>query len=244
MNGAMYDNITDMINKNKVKLIIKAKDTAQRTKNNFEIKCKEGKNMSVKKAEADITQESMLQENTTQENTAQENAVQESTVTNIEINNIITKMIAYSKGNKHDIAHFLKVYTYARMIGEMEKLAEKEQKTLEIAAVIHDIACPLCREKYGNTNGNNQEKESPKLVENFLKDIPISAEMKNRINYLVSHHHTYTNVNGMDYRILLEADFLVNADESSMSEVAIRNARERIFETGTGKNLLTSIYQL
>lgn len=127
--------------------------------------------MSVKKAEADITQESMIQENatqentaqentaqentaqknTTQENTAQENAVQEnvaqeSTVTNIEINNIITKMIAYSKGNKHDIAHFLKVYTYARMIGEMEKLAEKEQKTLEIAAVIHDIACPLCRE--------------------------------------------------------------------------------------------------
>ena len=66
--------------------------------------------MSVKKAEADITQESMLQENTTQENTAQENAVQESTVTNIEINNIITKMIAYSKENKHDIAHFLKVY--------------------------------------------------------------------------------------------------------------------------------------
>lgn len=89
--------------------------------------------MSVKKAEADITQESMLQENITQENTAQENAVQEnvaqeSTVTNIEINNIITKMIAYSKGNKHDIAHFLKVYTYARMIGEMEKLAEKRAK--------------------------------------------------------------------------------------------------------------------
>lgn len=31
----------DMINKNKVKLIILAKDTAQRTKKNFEIKCKE-----------------------------------------------------------------------------------------------------------------------------------------------------------------------------------------------------------
>ena len=31
------------------------------------------------------------------------------------INNVIAKMIAYSDGNKHDIAHFLKVYTYARM---------------------------------------------------------------------------------------------------------------------------------
>ena len=38
------------------------------------------------------------------------------------INNVIAKMIAYSDGNKHDIAHFLKVYTYARLIGEKEQL--------------------------------------------------------------------------------------------------------------------------
>lgn len=68
--------------------------------------------------------------------------------------------------------------------------------------------------------------------------------MKSRINYLVSHHHTYTNVDGIDYRILLEADFLVNADESEMSEAAILTARERVFKTNTGKKLLTSIYKL
>ena len=157
------------------------------------------------------------------------------------INNVIAKMIAYSDGNKHDIAHFLKVYTYARMIGEMENLTERKQEILEIAAVIHDIACPVCRVKYGNTNGSNQEKESPELVENFLKDVEIDDEMKERINYLVSHHHTYTNVDGLDYRILLEADFLVNADESEMSENAVETARERVFETNTGKKLLTSI---
>ena len=32
---------------------------------------------------------------------------------------------------------------------------------------IHDIACPLCREKYGNTNGKHQEEESTTLVEAF-----------------------------------------------------------------------------
>lgn len=160
------------------------------------------------------------------------------------INNVLTKMIVYSDGNKHDIAHFLKVYSYARMIGEMENLTERQQETLEIAAVIHDIACPVCREKYGDTNGSNQEKESPELVENFLKDVEIDTEMKSRINYLVSHHHTYTNVDGIDYRILLEADFLVNADESEMSEAAILTARERVFKTNTGKKLLTSIYKL
>ena len=44
--------------------------------------------------------------------------------------------------------------------------------------------------------------------------------------------------------ILLEADFLVNADESEMSENAVETARERVFETNTGKKLLTSIYKL
>ena len=76
------------------------------------------------------------------------------------------------------------------------------------------------------------------------EDVEIDDEMKERINYLVSHHHTYTNVDGMDYRILLEADFLVNADESEMSENAVETARERVFETNTGKKLLTSIYKL
>ncbi|MGO5543621.1 HD domain-containing protein [Blautia sp. HCP3S3_H10_1] len=160
------------------------------------------------------------------------------------VNEIIEKMIVYSDGNKHDIAHFLKVYTYARMIGEMENLPENEQKTLEVAAVIHDIACPVCRIKYGNTNGSNQEKESPRLVEDFLKDTDLDEQMKERINYLVSHHHTYTNVDGMDYRILLEADFLVNTDESQMSQNAIETAREKVFETETGRRLLTGIYKL
>lgn len=160
------------------------------------------------------------------------------------VNDMICKMITYSNGNKHDIAHFLKVYAYARMIGEMEKLEEYQQKTLEIAAVIHDIACPVCREKYGNTNGANQEKESPVLVENFLKDTDLEQKMKERIKFLVSHHHTYTGVDGLDYRILLEADFLVNADEGQMSQEAIETARERVFETAAGKKLLTEIYRL
>lgn len=158
------------------------------------------------------------------------------------VNDMICKMIAQSNGNKHDIAHFLKVYTYARLIGEKEQLDARTQKTLEITAVIHDIACPLCREKYGNTNGKYQEQESAPLVEAFLEGTGADDAMKERIIYLVCHHHTYANVEGMDYQILLEADFLVNADESQMTEAAIRHAKETFFVTKTGTELLDSIF--
>ena len=60
----------------------------------------------------------------------------------------------YSKTSRvrvHDINHFLKVWGFARTIGLSEGLDPKTQKILELAAIAHDIACPLCREKYGNT---------------------------------------------------------------------------------------------
>ena len=43
------------------------------------------------------------------------------------VNDMICKMIAQAGGNKHDIAHFLKVYTYARLIGEKEQLDVRMQ---------------------------------------------------------------------------------------------------------------------
>ena len=158
------------------------------------------------------------------------------------IADIMQKMIACSDGNLHDIAHFIKVHSFARTIGISEGISADIQETLEIASIIHDIACPLCREKYGNTDGKHQEAESGALVEAFLKGLDLADERCKRIVYLVSHHHTYTNVDGLDYQILLEADFLVNADESHMPANAIQNAKNNFFRTDTGISLLDTIY--
>ena len=84
------------------------------------------------------------------------------------VSQIMEKMIAFSGGNIHDIDHLIRVWTYAKTIGELENLNQEMQFILEIAAITHDIACPLCREKYGNTNGKYQEAEGSELVKIFL----------------------------------------------------------------------------
>ena len=152
------------------------------------------------------------------------------------------KMIAFYRGNIHDIDHFLKVWAMAKTIGELEGLDKHAQEVLELAAVVHDIACPLCREKYGDTNGKHQELESPPLVEACFEDLPVERPDVERISWLVAHHHTYANIDGPDHQILLEADFLVNAGESGYTPSAIRNFRERVFRTAAGKELLDSMY--
>ena len=39
--------------------------------------------------------------------------------------------------------------------------------------------------------------------------------------YLIGHHHTLESIHGLDYQILIEADYLVNADEASYSNSEI-----------------------
>lgn len=160
------------------------------------------------------------------------------------VSEIATKMIGFSNGNLHDINHFLKVYAYSKIIGEGEKLDSRTQEVLEAAAVLHDIACPLCREKYGNTNGQYQEAEGKILAEEFLKGSGYSDDFIERVAFLVGHHHTLNEIKGMDYQILIEADYLVNADESNYPAENIRNVMEHIFKTETGISLLKSIYGL
>lgn len=155
---------------------------------------------------------------------------------------IIEKMIDYYQGNKRDVAHFLKVYAYARAIGLMEGLSAADQDTLEIAAVVHDIACPFCREKYGSTAGNLQEKESEALLRPFLSEFSFEPAVLERVVQLVCRHHTYTGIDGPDCQILLEADFLVNADEGEQSPQAIAHFRDQVFQTRSGTRLLNSIY--
>lgn len=160
------------------------------------------------------------------------------------ISEIATKMIEYSKGNLHDINHFMKVYAYAKIIGECEKLDRNTQTVLEVSAIVHDIACPLCREKYGNTNGKYQEKEGEILVAEFLKDTGYSEEFIKRVIFLVGHHHTLKDITGLDYQILVEVDYIVNADESNYSKENINITMEKIFKTTTGIAVLKSIYGL
>ena len=80
------------------------------------------------------------------------------------------------------------------------------------------------------------------LVEAFLNELSVGTLDVERVKWLVVHHHTYTNVSGMDYQILLEADFLVNAGESGYSKKSIENFCNKIFRTTTGTHLLKSMY--
>ncbi len=155
---------------------------------------------------------------------------------------ITAKMITFSKGSQHDICHFLKVFAYAQTIAKLEGVDEKTLKTIEIAALVHDIACPPLRLKFGNAPGKEQEREGGPMARAFLSDCELDEEMLERVVFLVAHHHTLKNIEGIDWQILVEADYLVNAYESGYSKTNIEHTRDTIFKTKAGINLLNSAF--
>ena len=154
------------------------------------------------------------------------------------IGSVVSAMIDYLHGNLHEVEHLLKVYGYAKAIGEMEGLDPRTQRTLEIAAVVHDIGIPRAIEKYGSDAGPHQEELGPAEAQTLLENLGCDGETIARVCHLVGHHHSYDQVDGVDYRILLEADFLVNASHNHLSREAVSRARESFFRTETGLRFL------
>ena len=53
---------------------------------------------------------------------------------------------------------------------------------------------------------------------------------------------TLTDIDGMDYQILIEADYIANASENGYSDENIRNFLRRICATRTGARLICAIF--
>lgn len=83
------------------------------------------------------------------------------------------KMILLSNGNRHDINHFLKVHAYAAAIGACESLPEDTLKALELAAIVHDIACP-CAAKNTATRTENSRSSRARRSQGRSLRIPAS----------------------------------------------------------------------
>lgn len=161
---------------------------------------------------------------------------------NDQIRRLMDAMIDYDAGDPMRIHHFLKVHAFAAAIGQQEGLDERTQLILEAAALVHDIGIHLAEETYGDCRGKYQELVGPGEAEPLLKGLGFSRDIVDRVCYLVGHHHTYDQVDGPDYQILLEADFLVNLYEDSVSPEGQRQAYEHIFRTEAGKRYCRALY--
>lgn len=158
------------------------------------------------------------------------------------ISRLAMAMADFESGNTRRINHLMKVWAYAKTIGEQEGLSPEVLEILEASALTHDIGIRICLEKYGHCAGKSQEEEGPPIAEALLKKLGFGELLTERVCWLIAHHHTYNPIEGADHQILVEADFLVNMDEGQMPRDNIMATRDNIFRTAAGKALVEALF--
>ena len=143
-----------------------------------------------------------------------------------QLDDLFMDMIAYYDGDPKRIQHFTKVHSYARLIGIGEELDDASLFILEAAAYTHDIGIRVAEEKYGRCDGKLQEQEGPIIAQKMLSQLGFENYIVERICFLIGHHHTYDNIDGLD----------------DAGNRAIDKAYKRIFKTETGKKIFRLMF--
>ncbi len=154
----------------------------------------------------------------------------------------MSDMIRYFHGDVKRINHALKVHSFASLIGKESCSDEREELITGIAAILHDIGIKEAERKYQSSGGKYQEQEGPGVAREILKPYDLDEDMVDRVCFIIGNHHSYSKIDGTDFQILVEADFLVNIFEDDMSRESILNVKEKIFRTESGTRLLDGMY--
>lgn len=153
-----------------------------------------------------------------------------------DIKNLITKQYErfYSKQNK--------VFSFASCIAKSENLTENEIQIVEIAAILHDTGIKKSEQLHKSSAAKFQEQYGPGVANELLIEFDLDNDISDRIKFIIANHHTYNAIDGIDFQIVVEADFLVNIFEDNMQKKSIENIYHKFFKTKTGISMIENMY--
>ncbi|MDT8421198.1 MAG: HD domain-containing protein [Desulfuromonadales bacterium] len=129
-------------------------------------------------------------------------------------------MVAYFGPDRRRIDHALQVTGYAR---ELLRYIDADPLSTLSAAYLHDIGIPEAERKYGHASGTQQEIEGPPVARELLQALGGESRLVEQVCELIANHHTPAGIDSPEFRILWDADALVN-----LAEITAGKTREQI----------------
>ncbi len=154
---------------------------------------------------------------------------------------LIREMEAYFGQDRKRINHAHSVAGYA---GELMREEGGDYPVVIAAAFLHDIGIHVAERKYGSTSGKYQEIEGPPIARRILTGLGFETGQVEEVCEIIAHHHSPGKVTTLNFKILYDADWLVNLrdeydiqDKNKLSRVI-----EKVFLTPRGRALAREIY--
>jgi HD superfamily phosphodiesterase len=112
--------------------------------------------------------------------------------------------------DRRRIEHALQVASFAE---QLLAFIEADAVIALSAALLHDIGIHEAERVHGSSAGNWQELEGPPIARRILTELGASEHLIDRVATLVGCHHTPDGDASAEFRILWDADALVNFSE-------------------------------
>ena len=134
-----------------------------------------------------------------------------------------------------------------RVLGFAEELLKHESADASViipASILHDVGIKVSEEKYGSSAGHYQEKEGPKVAKDIMRNIGIEDAVINEVCQIIACHHSPGKINTRNFKVLYDADWLVNLkDEVGVEDKdKLQRLIPRIFLTETGRAIANKLY--
>ena len=168
---------------------------------------------------------------------------------------LVDKLIAGMKRvfgqDQKRIDHAIAVLGRAREIikqelRQVENLppSKVDPKVVMAAAILHDIGILEAERKHGSAAGVYQETEGPPIARPIMEEAGLDPESIEHVLKIIANHHTARDIDTPEFRILWDADWLVNIPEEfpKASRDELQHRIDRLFKTKSGREKAYQIY--
>lgn len=140
------------------------------------------------------------------------------------------------------IGHATKV---ARYCERMVKEIGGEPAVVLSAAYLHDIGIHEAEKKYKSTAARYQHQEGPPIARNILENLDANEDLIEEVCDIIGHHHHPRKEETLNFKILYDADLIVNLEEKMKETPMEKDKLERIIEksflTKNGRELARTL---
>ncbi len=140
------------------------------------------------------------------------------------------------------IDHTLNVLKYAETI--IEGQSGISGLVVRAAAILHDIGIHEAERKHRSAAGKYQEIEGAPIARRILESLDIDVDVIDHVCKIVAGHHSARDIDTPEFRVVWDADWLVNIpDEFDTSDPArMAVLVETVFKTERGKNIANELF--
>ncbi|MBI9085722.1 MAG: HD domain-containing protein [Desulfobacterales bacterium] len=156
---------------------------------------------------------------------------------------VAIEMKRYFKTDFKRISHATRVARYAERIGK------KERGNLAVilsAAYLHDIGIHEAERRHGSTAAKYQELEGPPIAREILTRLCAQPGLIDTVADIVGHHHHPRDEETLEFKVVYDADLIVNVEDKKknggMSTESLERLLESAFLTQSGPEQARSVW--